>query len=219
MADSQPLFITFTGADDATSVDGMVALAARYPIEWAILFSPNRSGVKPRYPSMAFVESLRGRGLRLAAHLCGQHSADLVAGKRLLEIEPLLAGLFQRVQVNTRDPAIDPHAIAAWAAPLGLTPILQCMDDFPVDTRVSWLFDPSAGFGKRPEHWPVPDPAISGPVGYAGGINPANVADTVAAIDPRTPYWIDMETGVRTDEVFDLVLCERVCAAVYGDRR
>jgi hypothetical protein len=39
------------------------------------------------------------------------------------------------------------------------------------------------------------------------------VIDEIAA---SGPYWIDMETKVRTNEWFDLGLCRRVCEAVYG---
>ena len=32
----------------------------------------------------------------------------------------------------------------------------------------------------------------------------------------ETDYWIDMESGVRTDGLFDLEKCERVCRLVYN---
>ena len=46
----RPAFITFTGADELTDVDEMVALARQYPIEWGVLFSPKLTGADPRYP-------------------------------------------------------------------------------------------------------------------------------------------------------------------------
>ncbi len=43
-------------------------------------------------------------------------------------------------------------------------------------------------------------------VGYAGGINPDNVADKLEYLFENIPgdFWIDMESGVRTDDWFDL---------------
>jgi hypothetical protein len=29
-------------------------------------------------------------------------------------------------------------------------------------------------------------------------------------------YWIDMESGVRTDDRFDIEKCRAVCEAVFG---
>jgi phosphoribosylanthranilate isomerase len=44
-------------------------------------------------------------------------------------------------------------------------------------------------------------------VGYAGGINPDNVADKLSFLLEHVntgEFWIDMESGVRTDDWFDL---------------
>ena len=55
--------------------------------------------------------------------------------------------------------------------------------------------------------------------GYAGGLNPDTIGDALAAIAARVPdgqpYWIDMESGVRTDDRFDLDKCERVLIQAY----
>lgn len=42
--------------------------------------------------------------------------------------------------------------------------------------------------------------------------------ETLAKLDiaPGAAYWIDMESGVRTQGRFDLAKCEAVCRAVYG---
>ena len=43
-------------------------------------------------------------------------------------------------------------------------------------------------------------------VGYAGGINPDNVGDKLYQLlrDTKEDFWIDMESGVRTNDKFDL---------------
>ena len=52
-------------------------------------------------------------------------------------------------------------------------------------------------------------------VGYAGGFNPENVADKLHYLltnDEVGDFWIDMESGVRTDDWFDLDKVRRVLA-------
>lgn len=219
----KPNFITFTSADDKTDIDGMRGLAAQYPIEWGILFSPSRQGNEPRYPSYDFIKSLFGnhptnQGLSLSAHLCGGHSRDVLA-KAETAIDDMLYP-FERVQINTTLRGIDTIALNAWAEGISehLQPILQCRDAFPEDHRVHWLFDASGGRGIAPAAWPDPGLPIEALRGYAGGLNPENVAAAVAAIGAKDDnYWIDMETGVRDEnDQFSLAKCRAVCEAVYG---
>jgi hypothetical protein len=97
-----PEFITFTGVDANTPIRELVALSQRYPIEWGVLFSPSRHD-DPRYPSTSYVFELiaqaRSHRLRLAAHLCGNHSRNIfdLGGT---SIDGLMTG-FQRAQVNS----------------------------------------------------------------------------------------------------------------------
>ena len=51
-------------------------------------------------------------------------------------------------------------------------------------------------------------------VGFAGGIGPANTQDVLNQVRAlMRPYWIDMETGVRTDNAFDVAKVEAVLRA------
>ncbi|ATA53887.1 hypothetical protein CKY39_12160 [Variovorax boronicumulans] len=217
-----PNFITFTGADEATDVAGMVELAALYPIEWGILFSPSRQGNEPRYPSYSFIQRLTWciPSLRLSAHLCGGHSDDLLANSETL-VDPLL-WRFERVQVNTSLRGIDTSRLAAWAEEIAdkLEPILQCRGAFPTEEDVQWIFDASGGRGIAPAAWPEPGESVDALRGYAGGLNPDNVATAVATIGAKDDnYWLDMETGVRDEnDRFSLAKCRAVCEAVYGLR-
>ena len=50
-------------------------------------------------------------------------------------------------------------------------------------------------------------------IGYAGGISPDNVADKLTYLFENVrdgEFWIDMESGVRTDDWFDLDKVRRV---------
>ena len=216
---SKPEFITLTGADDATSIDGMLALASQYPIEWGILFSPARQGTG-RYPSLAFMKKVTNAGLLLAAHVCGDYSRLLIDSGNLPDLEPLLStGRFRRVQINTANPA-SPQRVMEWARTLGIRPILQSRmeKDFPASRSVHWLFDRSGGRGIQAQVWPIEhDPERI--VGFAGGISPRNAAERVAILESHAErYWIDMESGIRDAlDRFDLEACRMVCEAVYGE--
>jgi len=213
---TKPEFITFTGADDSTDVRHMVDLADQYPIEWGILFSPKRQG-QGRYPSARFVNRVREESARLhlSAHLCGQHSRDLIERGGIGSIGPVLAdGKFGRVQINTSAPYLPIDYIATWGEALGVRPILQCRAEFHASKRVDWLFDQSGGRGVVPGSWPVENGDRL--VGYAGGLGPNNVATLIKSITAMR-YWIDMESGVRDEnDRFDLNKCRAVCEAVYG---
>lgn len=90
----------------------------------------------------------------------------------------------------------------------------------PVD--IFPLFDGSGGTGITPKYWPKPiyswrtSPYFI-PHGYAGGLGPHNLEEQLVLIEEAsndTPIWIDMESGVRTDNKFDLekvVKCLQIC--------
>lgn len=206
---SRPRFITFTGADEHTDIERMAELSRKYPIEWGILFSPKRQGTG-RYPPQDFIRRVvEHDGLHLSAHLCGQHSRDVL----VLGHVPLSLTGFRRAQINSAELGIDPVAILRWGARVGVLTILQCRGEFPPSTSVAWLFDQSGGRGVAPAAWPAQHPMAT--CGYAGGIGPGNVLDIIAMID-ATDFWIDMESGVRDEQDrFSLDKCEQVCKLVY----
>lgn len=210
---SNPKFITFTGADDHTDIDEMSTLSGKYPIEWGILFSPSRQGIDPRYPGGAAQSRLLWSGMRLSAHLCGAYALSIMDTGSLNGLHiPVDLGIFKRIQVNHRAP--NPARINTFRKGWGPRCIAQCRGlKFPDDTSVDWLHDVSGGTGKQPELIPEYPGHL---VGYAGGIGPNNVLSVIQRIDADGPYWIDMESNVRTNDRFDLRLCQLVCEAVYG---
>ncbi len=209
----QPEQITFTGVDAYTDLDRLINLDTAYKgkVEWGILFSEKqRNRGNLRYPPKLLIDEIRWHGLRLSAHFCGALADDINRGD-FPEID--LDG-FLRVQVNHASPNID--ALNEFSRITGIEVIAQSRDPFtfPTDQRVSWLFDPSGGRGERPEKLPIPEDAKW--CGYAGGINPENVATVVSQISASC-FWIDMETGVRNEhDLFDLDKCEAVLKAVFG---
>lgn len=64
--------ITFTGVDEQTDIDRLVSIQERFPkAEFGVLMSRHWQDNGPRFMSPESIEKLRGRGLRLSAHLCG----------------------------------------------------------------------------------------------------------------------------------------------------
>lgn len=199
--------ITFTGIDAQTDFEELKNISARTDCEWGILFSRNRQGMDPRYPSEEVVEAALSTGLVFAAHLCGKIAHQVMETSSI----DMDLSRFSRVQVNHTNPV--PAVLARFANKIGLPVIAQWRDSklFPEEYEgVSWLYDPSGGRGTSPEEWPL-NPSRQ-PVGYAGGINPSNVAEVVAMVRERSPagFWIDMETGIRTDNILDLAKVQAV---------
>jgi len=213
-----PAFIAFTGVDRPDLLPGLRRLSQRYPIEWGVLVDPAQED-KPLFPhAQTRGALLAARDLRWAAHVCGAAARAIVAAPLTAPLPP--AGV-QRVQVNHGFQGSDAAQVAAardYGRRLGVRTVLQCQGDFPAEAGVDWLFDVSFGTGVRPERWPAP-PTAGGPFGgYSGGIGPDTVGEILARIAaPRGAlYWIDMESGVRTNGALDLAKCEAVCRAVYG---
>lgn len=212
-----PAFIAFTGVDLGTVIDDLKALSARYPIEWGILIDAAQEAL-PLFPDAATRHALlTAGGLRFAAHVCGDEARRIANAPDTASLD--ISG-FSRLQVNHSFEGSNETQVentVRFGRSRGLRAMLQCKGAFPGDARLDWLFDTSFGRGAAPSIWPrLP---VSGPFcGFSGGINPGNVKDVLKAIDADNSalYWIDMESGVRTDGWFDLNKCEAVCKAVFG---
>lgn len=212
-----PSFIAFTGLDDPARIGDLRALSARYPIEWGVLVDDAQTA-RALFPDADKRRQFAtAGGLRLAAHVCGEQAGRIANAPETVTVD--LTG-YQRIQVNHSFAGSSPAQVdntCRFGRVHGVRTMLQCSAAFPRDNRLDWLFDTSFGTGASPSAWPaLPE---NGPFcGYSGGIGPANVRAVLAAIDAPDGalYWIDMESGVRTEGRLDLDKCEAVCRAVYG---
>lgn len=214
----KPAFITFTGVDHAENISGLKALSARYPIEWGILIDPDQEN-SILFPALEQRLKVQSSGLRLSAHICGKPASEIVTGEHPGYLN--LSG-FSRLQINHSREGSTEEQIAnvhRFAAGLGVRAALQCQGGFPNDPRADWLYDVSFGLGQRPTEWPPLGPC-SVFCGYSGGISPDTVSATLASLpltqENECNYWLDMESGVRTDDWLDLNKCEQVCQMIYG---
>lgn len=214
-------YCSITGADDQVDVRDLESMGAEYPfVEWAILLLPARAGTA-RFPTLDWISDFAGRYKgHKAMHLCDDGFLGFVAGDK--DVLSLMKG-FQRIQLNLKfgdvEGKYDPAELASRVRSLpqtefilqytkekkGLLPLFRDIPNHAV------LFDESAGRGISPDSWDKP---LEGHFcGYAGGMNPGNVAgniDMISKVADGYLTWIDMETGVRTDDVFDLAKVRRV---------
>ncbi len=215
-------YCSLTGADDATNIDDLNALAADFPfVEMAILLMPSRAG-QPRFPTAQWIKNFAAqyKGEHRAMHLCGEALLGFVADDPA--ILDLMRG-FQRIQLNLTfadaGKKVDPDQLVAQVrkhaqhtyivqygpAHVGFLPYFKDVKNHAL------LFDDSAGRGLSPDHWPAPVPGHF--CGYAGGLKPENLEHHIDLIEQAVGdevTWIDMETGIRTNDQFDLAKCRRV---------
>jgi hypothetical protein len=202
--------ITFTGIDSKTSIDGIRSLSAAYPIEWGILCSRKLQGDDNRYPDEGTIQKfLENDEVAFAAHLCGAYAKEIMVGD--LYKLPEFIETVERVQINHIDPLTE--RIAKFSDFNEVRCIAQCRDGFPETDVCDWLYDPSGGQGKAQTSWPAYPGRY---VGYAGGIGPDNVGEVLKSIAADGPFWIDMESGIRTDNWLDLDKCRKVCEIAFG---
>lgn len=216
--------ITFTGIDAKTDFKALREIQERYPIvEFGVLTSYHWFENGNRYLDPALVKNLRGQGLNLALHICGSAAHDAAIGRwnkiRNLTLDNMF--IFNRVQINVANRKDNPQRLASTYNTRTELIVQQRPDDTCLyenscwigsdeDGGVSMLLDGSGGLG-------IDTPIVLYPsnrkIGYAGGINPDNVADKLTFLMENVQtgdFWIDMESGVRTDDWFDIDKVRRV---------
>jgi len=223
--------VSITGVDDQTSISALKELTEEFPfVEWGVLYYPEREG-QGRNPSHETRAMLYAKKLPLALHLCGTNAfEDLLSGKWNMEF-----AFAQRVQlnINARKTIFTPAQVFRVYEEMqcyyGNQVILQRQwrtEHFiPIATdaslhpigydarRYDILVDGSCGRGLKPDQWQRPaNIPLDTFVGYAGGIDADNAEMVIQSLLGMEigPFWIDMETGVRTDDKLDLKKVRRV---------
>ncbi len=214
-------------------------------LEFGVLLSQKRKG-SPRYPSpnwlCEFIEHFSDSdsvGL-FSAHLCGTMSDRITDSHKSLFTRgdyfggPPLSAVFDRVQLNgfpESEQSVSEINMFASTLRDRADVILPVPDTKTFDRvrasfmeNVHFLHDRSRGRGIAPKTWPteLAGRAVEGQlpfIGFAGGIAVENVVPVLdelcARPDPR-PFWIDLETGARTDDRFDMDKVERILHLVEG---
>ena len=221
--------ITFTGISPETNLMELKKIQDVFPIvEWGVLVSRNWRENGARYYDPEYIERLRGIELNLSCHACGYVARQVIRGnwEPIQSITHGLVGIFKRCQVNVSSD--EPSEETEFVRPLiGLDELIiqqksaermEIYNSIVNHNRVSVLIDASGGQGIDTPLIPFGEHGSK--VGYAGGMNPDNIGDKLHFLmesEEVGDFWIDMETGVRTDDRFDtgkvfkvLEVCERV---------
>ena len=210
--------ITFTGIDERTDFSVLRDIQRKYPLaEFGVLTSYHWNENGNRYLNPDEISRLQGYGLNLSLHLCGSAAHDAAVGDwdKVIDLTRDKLHIFKRCQLNIAGMRNNPSSV--WMSPIiGQEIIVQQKDAehidiyretlkrYPFYEPFSVLLDASGGRGID-----TPIQVLKGKVkvGYAGGINPNNVAEKLKCLldSPNEgDCWIDMESGVRTEDWFDV---------------
>jgi phosphoribosylanthranilate isomerase len=222
--------VMITGADDGVSIEELKLLSFKYPfVEWGVLRgSVDREGT-PRYPSLDWYEKfcemlIENPEVFGVAHLCGRRARQAGA----------FTGILKSVQLNLAGEIGDEDEFCTWVQTCKVpvivqVPSMQHASDIELSfvsryahspRRLGYLVDASGGTGRWDQtRWQPPHEALRR-VGYAGGIGPDNVVAALSTVwsvvnahdcaAQHGKVWIDMESGVRTNDRFDLTKVEAV---------
>jgi hypothetical protein len=190
---------TLAGADEHTSLEHLLSLAAWPHVEIGLLYTFAPDG-RQRYPSLAWLTNVIPRVAsvgRVAVHICGARARQrLLAG----ELNKLL-GPVGRIQVNgILDPTETEHVCGLFPEKTVITQ--HCAGNEALAASVqaqnhALLVDASGGRGIPSSVWTRPEATKD--VGFAGGLGP----DTLSAAIPKIRaiaignWWIDMEGALR----------------------
>jgi hypothetical protein len=221
---------TLTGVDEMTSFEWISDTSLLHPrTEFGILLSVNPDNDDRRYPARVFVEkfalAMQKSMVNTALHVCGRAVRMFVEGDS--EIRDL-AARFGRIQLNFNAQHVPftyeelDAAIRSFARPV----ITQHNENNAcVAANISApnhhvLFDASGGRGIHAKEWPE---RLRGTFyGYAGGFGPETlIFDIKGARDAsgKAPFWIDMESRLRSQNWLDASICESVlqCVSAWVD--
>jgi hypothetical protein len=216
--------VTITGIDNKIKYKDLSNFQDKYPfVEWGVLFSKNKEGEK-RYPSMEYIKSEFTGNLKLSAHFCGWWAREILE-KQNFDLILSLPKQFKRVQLNynfKNSKGWNLDKLASFCEEnKDISIILQYnrsnqnyLNYFiskGIPSNINFLYDSSGGNGKKIER--IGETIPNHYTGYSGGIDSDNVESICEKIDieiDKTDVWIDMESGVRTDNDLDLIKVEEV---------
>lgn len=229
--------ISITGADDLVNIDSLNSFVTAYPqLELAILYFPEKES-HPRNPGKQWRNKFFSviPKKNTAIHLCGQEVFETILSndfehsevfKELKKTERIQININARKDIFSHE---DIQKIYTVLLSHNFTLILQYhnrskdwilpyISEKKLD-NVHILLDASLGKGVTPDIFEVPEQLrhLDYPIGFAGGLNPENISKVHTQVKSigLNKYWLDLESGVRTDNVFDLDKFQKLCKSVF----
>lgn len=217
--------ISLNGVDERTDLEKLSELQKKYPfLEFGIILSKNFAENGNRYINPALLKNFSGLGLNLSAHLCGSVAREAIRDNWQPAVE-LCGGyfnIFQRTQLNVAPYGNNPETLEFCNIPENIKEVIIQQKPTNVslfkeyhertnDSRVVVLLDGSGGTGIKGDFH-----ALSGfgKCGYAGGINESNLKEATLSVlsgeSDAHEFWMDAESGVRTDDWFDLEKADKM---------
>lgn len=216
--------VTFTGIDQRTDVNRLLEIQKKYPLaEFGFLISESATGknTNNRYPALITLQKFKNKNLNLALHVCGRLAREVIKEGTLNDVESFMGsyfGMFQRLQLNVActkaKQQIEDTKGKQIIVQINLD-VNESKANFELfkDTDVVFLSDKSGGQGTAGDF-----DYFDMYQGFAGGLNADNILEKKEEIDILSDYdyWLDMESGVRTDDWFDLDKVEEICRLLFG---
>lgn len=209
---------SIAGVDDEVDIAKLKDLTKEFPfVEWSVLIGGDDRFGTLRYPSIDWITKFSRAWLPSSLHYCGQALKNYLGDNEPHEVDKGNATMghnFNRIQLNLSVEMVNKCRLQIIRSIYSekrevILPIREATKDLWKlaigRPYVSCLFDASGGRGVIPTEWPAPITSIR--CGYAGGINPDNVAEIMVHINREVSkgfIWLDLESGVRTDNKFDL---------------
>lgn len=225
--------ITLTGLDARTDLSQLASRITGYDIEFAVLVRRAQDN-GPRYPSQEvidrIVDAFPGR---VALHICGTAArVALLDGSFNHTWLKNRQGKIRRIQVNGRVSRPELYVLLdRYGAEVDIitqhcgpnSDLAGCeVRRHPrgVHGDHEVLVDDSGGTGKVPDRR-VP-PRTKKRYGFAGGLSPETIPRELPLILEHNATWIDMESGLRSNDWFDIgraVAAIEAVDAVLGTKR
>lgn len=228
--------LSITGADNNTNINELAALSQKYPqLELAVLYFPEKENIQ-RNPGVAwrqeFFKTIKKENTAL--HLCGKGVFDAILSKSFTsskELKEFAQTSRIQININARHDIFthnEIHTVYEKLLGEGFELILQYHErsrhwilpfiEKHTPQKVNILLDASLGKGITPKEFTAPKEVLelSYPIGFAGGLNPDNIELAHSQVKSLgiSNYWLDLESGVRTDNEFDMSKAYSLCRKV-----
>lgn len=220
--------VSFIGIDRKTDISRLLKIAEKYKeVEFGFLCSDTitNTDTNNRYPKLILLQLLKNKNINLSLHVCGRLARTVCKTGNLDEVKKFVGpyfDMFDRIQLNVVGSKMKEFITNTYGKQIIIQTNLnepkskETYEKFRVAKleNIVFLSDNSGGKGLDVDFDYFEGVDYQG---FAGGLNPNNILEKKEEIDIiwKKDYWLDMESGVRTDNWFDLDKVEDICKKVF----